>query len=121
MSGAAAGRQRHRIGCACRAAVTGAKAGEAGSAPTSDPTCATAAAGDATEPLDSLIVALRYVEALVDDAPESTDLLVEAAGRLLVTLRLASMVVGLLDGDEPAEKRKSLAEFSLALQMVEVR
>jgi hypothetical protein len=45
MSGAAARwRQRHRIGRACRAAVTGSKVGEAGASPASDPVCATSAA-----------------------------------------------------------------------------
>jgi hypothetical protein len=101
---------------------------------TSDPSCATAAAAPGSvlnvlpdvdevedDVSDGRALTLRLVEALIDDAPESTQLLVEAAGDLLVTLRLASLVVGLLEGDTPEEKRKSLVALSLALQMVEVR
>lgn len=68
---------------------------------------------------DDLSTALWLVEALIDDDDRSTDLLLEAAGDLRTTLRLAAMVVGLLDGDSAAEKRVSLASFALALQLQE--
>jgi hypothetical protein len=63
--------------------------------------------GSLQSPAD-LALACRLVGALIDDCPDSTDLLLEAAGDVRTTLRLASM---------PADKRKSLAALSLALHL----
>jgi uncharacterized protein YejL (UPF0352 family) len=69
---------------------------------------------------NDLDLTLRLIAALVDDDPTSTDLLMEVVGDVRATLRLASMVVGLLNGDTPEEQRASLAQFSLALQVTDV-
>jgi hypothetical protein len=68
---------------------------------------------------NDLDLTLRLIAALVDDDPKSTDLLMEVVGDVRATLRLASMVVGLLDGDTAEEKRASLTRFSLALQVID--
>lgn len=81
---------------------------------------ARAVAGDVASTPDDLHQALQLVGAVLDDAPRSAYLVEQAAGDPRVTLRLASLVVGLLEGDSDDKKRDSLAALSLALQMTGV-
>lgn len=77
--------------------------------------------GSKVEAPHDVATACRLVGAMIDDCPDSTDLLLAAAGDVRTTLRLASMVAGLLEGDTPAEKHASLTTMSLVLQMQGVR